>query len=61
MKATGINPAKLTTDLDETYMGVWKRVGVMCHGGTVSLRAVQRYVLGLAVKFEQARRQRSLL
>ena len=46
-----LNPKRIQCDDDETYMHTMKRIGSHCHGATVHLRGLQRYLLGLSVRF----------
>ena len=41
---------------EETFMGVLKRIGLQTHGSTAYLRTLQRYLLYVAVRWEQRRR-----
>ena len=44
------NPRWLQCDLEESYLGVLKRIGKSCHGSTASRRLLERYLLGLGVR-----------
>lgn len=51
------NPCKqLQCAGEETFMGVIKRIGSQTHGGTAYVRTFQRYLIYLAVRWEQRRR-----
>jgi hypothetical protein len=45
-----LNPAAISCDDDETYMGIIKRIGSKAHGSTAMLRMLQRYLAGLAMR-----------
>ena len=54
---TGINPKAVQCDADETFMNTMKRIGSKCHGKSVSIRQVQRYLLALRVRMKSRRDQ----
>ena len=53
----GVNPKFVQCDADETFMNTCKRIGSRCHGKSVTLRLLQRYSLGVCLRFAE-RRQR---
>ena len=62
MSKSRINPGKFTCFRDEDFLGHVKRLGQQCHGKTISKRALQRYILTLALRFHRRQRcQRYLI
>jgi hypothetical protein len=59
MKTSSLNPGKLTTMGDEDFLGKLKRIGQKCHGASIMLRSLQRYLLQLALRFEVRRRRQT--
>ncbi len=57
MKRTRINPKLSSCWEDESFMGKIKRLAKACHGSSVMLRATQRYIALVAVRWH-ARLQR---
>jgi hypothetical protein len=49
-----LNPKFFQCDMDESFLGQLKRIGVRTHGGTVTTRLLQRYLLGLACRYAVA-------
>ena len=47
LRATGLNPAALSCDMDETFMGTLRGFGRTTRGASMSLRVLQRYLLAL--------------
>ena len=46
----GLNPKSYQCDNDESYMNTMKQIGSKCHGASVQIRMMQRYLLGLGVR-----------
>jgi hypothetical protein len=57
----GLNPATISCDDDETFMGIVKRIGSEAHGSTAMLRVLQRYLAGLAMRVLVRKREGSFL
>ena len=51
----GINPACMANWGEEALLGHIKRLGRMCHGGTVLATSMQRYFLALAMRWKRRR------
>ena len=52
-----INPNIFHCFSEESYLGRCKRIAVQCHGGTMTHRVIQRYLICLALYLEGHRRQ----
>jgi hypothetical protein len=58
IEKTSLNPRYYSCWHDETFMGSVKRIAGKCRGQTtnVLLRLIQRYLLGLAIRFQRRKR-----
>jgi hypothetical protein len=57
LKAGRWNPKRNACWIDESFLGVLKGIGKRTHGGTTMLRVLQRYLLFIAVHFEERRQK----
>lgn len=51
LQHSALNPKIFQCDMDESFLGDLKRIGVRTHGGTVTMRMLQRYMLSLACRY----------
>ena len=51
-----LNPMRISCFTDEDFLGKIKKIATHCHGTTVLLQTVRRYLLQLGLRFEQRRR-----
>ena len=56
VKSWRINPTCFHCFDEESWLGRCKRIGVQCHGKTMTTRVLQRYLICLALYFENFRR-----
>ena len=54
--ATRINPLVFSTWEDEKCLARFKALGKRCHGGSMLLRSLQRYILMLSLRWDKRRR-----
>lgn len=55
---SSLNPGWFSTVRDEDFLGKLKKLGQKCHGSSVMFRALQRYLMLMGLRSEQARRSR---
>lgn len=48
LPSTRVNPRAYHVWEDEKFLGKLKRIAVKCHGATVQLRALERYLIALS-------------
>lgn len=59
LEQSSLNPKWVQCDMEESFLGDLKRIGVRTHGSTVTLRMLQRYMLGLACRYAVSPVQRA--
>jgi hypothetical protein len=53
LRVTGLNPKRYSCEVDESFMHVMKKVGSKAHGASVMKRLLDRYILGLRMRFKR--------